>query len=398
MAQTQTQTVLTLNGRTITLVGTVHISEKSVSEVSETIKTIRPDCVAIELDRNRCNSITNPDKYRELDIIKVLRQKQGFLLLANLVLASFQKRMGQSTGVKPGDEMVAAMNTAKELGIPAVMADRPIQITLRRAWACNSGAGKIKLISALLASAFSKEEISSEQIENLKKQSEMDSMMSELSEYMPEIKKVLIDERDEYLAGSIWHSDGNSIVAVLGAGHLAGVKKHLEKIAAGEETPDLEKISSVPPKKAGAKIMGWVIPAIIVAMIGAGFYFGGKAKGTEMALSWILWNGTLSAIGAAAAAGHPLAILVSFIGAPITSLCPLIGVGLVSGIMQAVFCKPKVKDLELLSDDACSVKGFYKNRILRVLLVFFLSSIGSSAGTFIAGADIITKIASLFGK
>ena len=133
-------------------------------------------------------------------------------------------------------------------------------------------------------------------------------------------------------------------------------------------------------------------------MIGAGFYFGGKAKGTEMALSWILWNGTLSAIGAAAAAGHPLAILVSFIGAPITSLCPLIGVGLVSGIMQAVFCKPKVKDLELLSDDACSVKGFYKNRILRVLLVFFLSSIGSSAGTFIAGADIITKIASLFGK
>ena len=257
---------------------------------------------------------------------------------------------------------------------------------------------KIKLISALLASAFSKEEISSEQIENLKKQSEMDSMMSELSEYMPEIKKVLIDERDEYLAGSIWHSDGNSIVAVLGAGHLAGVKKHLEKIAAGEEMPDLEKISSVPPKKAGTKIMGWVIPAIIVAMIGAGFYFGGKAKGTEMALSWILWNGTLSAIGAAAAAGHPLAILVSFIGAPITSLCPLIGVGLVSGIMQAVFCKPKVKDLELLSDDACSVKGFYKNRILRVLLVFFLSSIGSSAGTFIAGADIITKIASLFGK
>ena len=151
MAQTQTQTVLTLNGRTITLVGTAHISEKSVSEVSETIKTIRPDCVAIELDQNRCNSITNPDKYRELDIIKVLRQKQGFLLLANLVLASFQKRMGQSTGVKPGDEMVAAMNTAKELGIPAVMADRPIQITLRRAWACNSGTGKIKLISALLA-------------------------------------------------------------------------------------------------------------------------------------------------------------------------------------------------------------------------------------------------------
>lgn len=394
----QTQSVLHLNGRTITLIGTAHISEESISEVSDTIRNLHPDCVAVELDEKRRESITNPDAYRELDIIGVLKRKEGFLLLANLVLASFQKRMGESVGVKPGDEMLAALNAAQELNIPVVMADRPIQVTLRRAWAYNSGADKIKLISALLATAFSKEEISGEQIENLKNQSELDSLMSELSEYMPGIKKVLIDERDTYLAGRIWCAEGNTVVAVLGAGHLAGVQSRLEKIAAGQESADTQDISTVPPKKIGAKILGWAIPILIAALIGAGFYFGGKSKGTEMALSWILWNGGLAAAGAAIASAHPLVILLSFIGAPITSLCPLIGVGFVSGIMQAVLCKPKIKDLESLSDDAGSVKGFYKNRILRVLLVFFLSSVGSSVGTFVAGADIITKIGALIKK
>lgn len=394
----QTQSVLNLNGRTITLIGTAHISEESVAAVSSTIRNLHPDCVAIELDEKRCESITKPDAYRELDIIGVLKRKEGFLLLANLVLASFQKRMGENVGVKPGDEMIAALKTAQELNVPVVMADRPIQVTLRRAWAYNSSVDKIKLLSALLATAFSKEEISSEQIENLKNQSELDSMMSELADYMPGIKKVLIDERDSYLASKIWCADGKNIVAVLGAGHLAGVQKHLEKIAASEESTDIQDISTVPPKKIGAKILGWAIPILIVALIGAGFYFGGKAKGTEMALSWILWNGGLAAIGAAIAYAHPLVILLSFIGAPITSLCPLIGVGFVSGIMQAILCKPKVKDLESLSDDVSSVKGFYKNRILRVLLVFFLSSVGSSVGTFVAGADIITKISSLIKK
>lgn len=391
----QTQTVLKLNGRTITLIGTAHISEESISEVSNTIKELKPDCVAIELDEKRCESIKSPERYSELNIINVLKRKEGFLLLANLVLASFQKRMGKNVGVKPGEEMVSAMKTAEELNIPTTMVDRPIQITLRRAWAKNSGMGKIKLLSALLASAFSKEEISNEQIEDLKNRSEMDSMMNELSEYMPSTKEVLIDERDKYLASHIWQANGSNIIAVLGAGHLPGVQKNIEQIANGTISIDINEISSVPPKKVGARIIGWIIPIIIIGLIAAGFYFGGKVKGSEMALSWILWNGTLSALGAITAAGHPIAILGSFIGAPITSLCPLIGVGIISGILQAICCKPKVKDLESLSNDACSLKRFYKNRILRVLLVFLLSSIGSSIGTFVAGADIITKIASI---
>lgn len=394
----QTQKVLELNNRKITLIGTAHVSAESISEVENVISDVKPDCVAIELDEKRYESITNPDKYRELDIIKVLKRKEGFLLLANIVMASFQKRMGKNAGVKPGEEMVAAINKAKELNIPTALVDRPIQITFRRAWKKTSAYGKTQLLSALLASGFSKDEISSEEIENLKQSSEMDSMMKELSEVMPAVKQVLIDERDQYLASHIWKAEGNNIVAVLGAGHLPGVEAHLKKIAENQASTDTSEIASIPESGIFSKIMMWLIPALIVAVIAFGFYIGGKDAGSKMALNWILWNGILAGLGALIAGGNPLTILVSFVGAPVTSLCPFIGVGIVAGIVQAAICKPQVKDLETLSDDAGSIKGFYKNKILRVLLVFLLSSIGSSIGTFAAGAGIVINLSEIISK
>lgn len=394
----QTQKVLELNNRKITLIGTAHVSAESITEVENTISEIKPDCVAIELDEKRYESITNPDKYRELDIIKVLKRKEGFLLLANIVMASFQKRMGKNAGVKPGDEMVAAINKAKEMNIPTALVDRPIQITFRRAWKKTSAYGKTQLLSALFASGFSKDEISSEEIENLKQSSEMDSMMKELSEFMPAVKQVLIDERDQYLASHIWKSEGNNIVAVLGAGHLPGVEAHLKKIAENQASTDTSEIASIPESSIFSKIMMWLVPILIVAVIAFGFYIGGKDAGSKMALNWILWNGILAGLGALIAGGHPLAILVSIVGAPITSLCPFIGVGIVAGIVQAAICKPQVKDLEALSDDAGSIKGFYKNKILRVLLVFLLSSVGSSIGTFAAGAGIVINLSEIISK
>lgn len=394
----QTQKVLELNNRKITLIGTAHVSAESISEVENVISDVKPDCVAIELDEKRYESITNPDKYRELDIIKVLKRKEGFLLLANIVMASFQKRMGKNAGVKPGEEMVAAINKAKELNIPTALVDRPIQITFRRAWKKTSAYGKTQLLSALLASGFSKDEISSEEIENLKQASEMDSMMKELSELMPTVKQVLIDERDQYLASHIWKAEGNNIVAVLGAGHLPGVEAHLKKIAENQASTDTSEIASIPESGIFSKIMMWLIPALIVAVIAFGFYIGGKDAGSKMALNWILWNGILAGLGALIAGGNPLTILVSFVGAPVTSLCPFIGVGIVAGIVQAAICKPQVKDLETLSDDAGSIKGFYKNKILRVLLVFLLSSVGSSIGTFAAGAGIVINLSEIISK
>lgn len=394
----QTQKVLELNNRKITLIGTAHVSAESISEVENVISDVKPDCVAIELDEKRYESITNPDKYRELDIIKVLKRKEGFLLLANIVMASFQKRMGKNAGVKPGEEMVAAINKAKELNIPTALVDRPIQITFRRAWKKTSAYGKTQLLSALLASGFSKDEISSEEIENLKQSSEMDSMMKELSELMPAVKQVLIDERDQYLASHIWKAEGNNIVAVLGAGHLPGVEAHLKKIAENQASTDTSEIASIPESSIFSKIMMWLIPALIVAVIAFGFYIGGKDAGSKMALNWILWNGILAGLGALIAGGNPLTILVAFVGAPVTSLCPFIGVGIVAGIVQAAICKPQVKDLETLSDDAGSIKGFYKNKILRVLLVFLLSSVGSSIGTFAAGAGIVINLSEIISK
>ncbi len=394
----QTETTLELNGRTITLIGTAHISKESIDEVTAYIRTHELDCVAIELDAQRLASLNDKERWRKMDIIKVLKNKQGFLLLANLVLAGFQRRMGANMGVNPGDEMKAAYETATERGIKTAMVDRPIQVTLRRAWARNSLWGKCKLLAALLTSAFEKETVDSEQIENLKNRSEMDSMMSELSEYMPKVKEVLIDERDRYLAAHIWDAAGTRVVAVLGAGHLPGVERNLRALAAGEASADTTDIASVPPKTTGAKIAGWVIPALIVALIAAGFYFGGRQKAADMLGTWVLWNGALAAIGTLIAAGHPLTMLTAFVGAPITSLCPLVGVGMVTGIVQAVLKKPKVADMETLQDDVTSLRGFYRNRILRVLLVFMLSSIGSTAGTFVAGANFIATITAFVQK
>ncbi len=394
------QVNLNLNGKEIVLLGTAHVSQQSCEEVKSAIAEKKPDCVAIELDEQRYASINDSEAWKNLDIIKVLREKKGFLLLANLVLSSFQKRMGANVGVKPGDEMRAGIEAAKGFNIPCEMVDRPIQTTLRRAWAKNSGYGKIKLLSALLASAASKEEVSGEEIENLKNKSEMDGMMSELAEYMPGVKEVLIDERDFYLAAHIWEAvqkdERKSVIAVLGAGHLPGVQAHLEKIAAGQEDTDTTEISSLPEKKAGAKIVGWAIPVIIIALIAAGFVFGGMKKGADLLGAWVIWNAALAGIGALIAGGHPLTVIMAAVGAPFTSLCPLVGVGMFAGIVQAFMCKPKVADMESVMDDVSSVKGFYKNRLLRVLLVFFLSSLGSSIGTFVGGSSIVVSIVSFF--
>lgn len=392
----QTEKKLKFGDREFFLLGTAHISKESCEQVSNVVKEYNPECVAIELDEQRYKALNDAENWKNLDIIKVLKNNQGFLLLANLVLSGFQRRMGNNVGIKPGDEMRAADATAKELNIPTSLVDRPIQVTLRRAWGINSLWGKCKLLSALIASAFDKEEVSSEQIENLKKQSEMDGMMKELADYMPNVKKVLIDERDRYLASHIWESKGNKILAVLGAGHLSGVEKYLNELSAGTISSDTTDISDVPPKKIVSKIMGWVIPSIIVAIMVCGFIFGGVDAGKNFVGTWLVCNALLAGLGSLLAGGHIVTVIVSAIAAPFTSLSPLVGVGLFSGLTQAVVCKPKVSDMETLQDDVTKVKGFYKNRILKVLLVFFFSSLGSSIGTFVAGANFIKKIAEFF--
>ncbi len=384
--------ILQFENRKIVLLGTAHVSQESIQDAISIIDQIKPDCVAIELDSGRYASMQDPESWKKLDIVKVLKEGRGFMMIANLVLSSFQKRIGSDMGVKPGDEMRAAIKKAKEMDIPTAMVDRPIQTTLRRAWAKNSFFGKMKLLATLFASAFEKEEISAEQIESLKQSSEMDSMMSELAKELPVVKEVLIDERDQYLASKIWDAKGNTLVAVLGAGHLPGVERYLNQIHTGEKTADTSSIDIVPKGSVGSKIAGWIFPVLIIALIAAGFFVGGAETSIDLLVNWLLWNGSLAALGALLAFAHPLAIIAGFVGAPLGTLNPFIAVGIFTGLVQATFVKPKVEDMENLVDDFSSLKGIYKNRIARVLLVFFLSSLGGAIGNFIAVPALFSSL------
>ena len=380
---------LSLKGREFKLVGTAHVSRESIEEVRKIITEEKPDMVCVELDQARYNSITQNDNWEKLNLSKVFKEGKGFLLIANLVLASFQRRLGKELGVKPGEEMKTAVETAKEMGIPYSLCDREVHATLRRAWACCGLWSKSKLLASLLASAFTTEKLDEQEIEKLKNRNELDGMMDELADYLPGVKAVLIDERDCYLASKIWTSappgsgEPKKIVAVVGAGHMQGMIAHLEKLSRDEQTADVSELDIIPPPGFFSRAIRFIIPAVIIALVTAGFVTAGADRGFSMIREWILWNGSLAALGAIIALAHPLAILVSFLGAPITSLTPFIGVGILAGIVQITFTKPRVSDVQNITDDATSLKGVYRNRITRALLVFFFSSLGSSTATFI---------------
>ena len=345
--------------------------------------------VCIELDKGRYDSMNN-NAWEKLDVAKVLKEGKGFLLMANLVLAGFQRRLGNELGVKPGEEMKAALDAAKELGLPHALCDREVQITLRRAWSKCSFWNKSKLLASLLASAFSTEKLSEEEIENLKNRSELDGMMNELANFLPPVKETLIDERDRFLAAKIWTAGGTRPLAVVGAGHMDGIKTHVEKIAAGEENADVTALNEIPPRGVFSGLLRWIIPVLIVAIVAYGIYkLGLSSIFSAVILPLVLWNGGLAALGALIALGHPLSILVSLIGAPLVAVNPLVGVGLLSGLTEVSLRKPRVTDAESINDDVGSLKGIYGNRITRALLVYFLSSIGAIVGKFIAIPSIV---------
>ncbi len=375
---------IALSGRTIVLIGTAHISHESVTEVSAIIGQEKPGRVCIELDSTRLQSLTQGSHWENLDIGKVLKEGKGFFLLANLALSGFQKRMGSSIGAKPGEEMLAAVKAAEEAGIPWSCCDRDVQVTLKRAWARSNFWNKSKLMASLVSSAFSNEKLSEAEIEQLKDKNELEQMMNELADYLPSVKEVLIDERDRYLASKIFEAKEELVVAVVGAGHMAGIERWLQKLDSGEIDGDVSSIDIVPPPSRLAKSAGWIVPAVIVLLIAVGFLRSGTQASLSLMLRWILLNGSLAAIGSALCLAHPGTIAVSFLMAPIATLNPLVGIGLFAGVAEAYLRKPTVQDFERLSDDVMSVKGFYKNKVTHILLVFFLSSIGGMIGNFIS--------------
>ncbi len=370
----------------IYLVGTAHVSKESVVDVRRTIELVKPDVVCVELDEVRYKNLTDPTRWRKTNIGEVIRKGRAMLLLSSLIMTSFQRRIGKKLGVMPGAELLEGIKAAEDVGAEVVLADRDIQVTLKRTWRNLGIWDKLRMATQLTASLFVTEEIDEEMIENLKDKEKLSDVLQLLADEFPRIKSTLIDERDRYLAQKIGEVNGARIVAVVGAGHVPGIIKEIE------EDQDLAELEVIPPPSRGSGILKWAIPGFILALFAYGFIKGGSEESITSIYIWFLINGTLAAGGAALAFGHPLTVISAFLAAPLTSLNPMIAAGWVSGLVQALVKKPTVKDLEELPEAISTVKGFWINPVSRILLVVVFSNLGSVIGTFVAGSWIVARL------
>ncbi|GAA0437239.1 TraB/GumN family protein [Lentibacillus halophilus] len=370
------------DGKTYILIGTAHVSKHSAEQVRDVIDEEQPDAVCIELDEQRYQSVTEGDKWKETDIFQIIKQRKATVLLMNLVISSFQKRMAKQFGINAGQEMIQGIESAHEADADLVLADRDIRITFSRIWGNIGLKGKMMLLMQMIGSIFSQQTITEEELEKLKSKDMLDSMLEEFTEHFPRLKKPLIDERDQYLAQKIKQAPGDKVVAVLGAAHVPGIQREIHT------EHDLTRLQERPTKSRIPKIIAWAIPILILSVIAYTFWTN-PAAGWQQTISWVVWNGVLSAIGTAVALGHPLTIVTAFVAAPLSSLNPLIAAGWFAGIVQAFVRKPNVGDFEQLTEDVHHVKGFWHNKVTRILLIVVLANIGSSLGTFIGGADVI---------
>jgi pheromone shutdown-related protein TraB len=367
----------------VILLGTAHVSRESAQQVQDLIREEKPDTVCVELCQSRYQSLRQKERWQETDIVKIIKEKKSFLLLSNLMLASFQKRIAKKLDIKPGQEMITAVETAEEVGAEIHLADRDIRTTLSRTWRAMGLWSKIKLLFQLVLSMGEVEEIKEEDIEKMKEQDVLETLLAEVGKALPVLKDILIDERDRYLAEKIRTAPGKKIVAVVGAGHVPGIKKYWDTVI------DIQALEQLPPKSRTAGVLKWLIPGAILGMFIAGFFYGGAQAGKDMIVWWIGANAILAGIGAIIALAHPVTIVSSMLAAPLTSLNPMIAAGWVSGLVEAFSRKPKVKDLEKLPDDILSVRGFWRNKVTRILLVVVFTNLGSSIGTFVAFPVIV---------
>ncbi|MCP4357361.1 MAG: TraB/GumN family protein [Chloroflexi bacterium] len=380
--------VVGVNGREFIIVGTAHISQQSTDLVREIIERERPDVVCVELDEQRYKTLVDQRRWEALDLRQIIRQKQLMTLLISLLLSSYQKRLGQKLGIAPGTELLEATKTAEEFDIPIELVDRDVRITLRRAWNKMSFMEKMKLFGSGVIGAVEGEEISEEKLAELRQTDVLTELMNELGAFMPVLKTVLIDERDRYIAQKTQDAAGEKVVVVVGAGHMKGIEAALQ---AGQQ-PDLTELEQVPPGSNTAKIIGWGIPILIIGML---FYIGltqGAAAAGENALFWFLANAIPTAVGAMLAFAHPVTIIASFLAAPFTSLTPLIGAGYVAALVQVYMKPPTVKELKSVGEDVSQPKMWWRNKLLRLLLVFIFTTLGSLVGTVLGASQIISNL------
>lgn len=393
-AEQQPISVVNLDGRTITLLGTAHVSRASAEAVEQHIRSGNYDAVAVELCPSRHNAIINPDALAKMDLFQVLKEGKAAMVAANLALGAHQQRMAEQFDIKPGAEMRSAIETAEEKKLPIILVDREIGTTLKRVYHNVPWWQRMSIITGLFGSIISRQEISEEEIEKLKEGDVLESTFSQFAEEAETIYKPLVDERDQYMSARLLvemvQSEYKNILVVIGAGHMKGMTAYLNQ---GMEKPAerLTQLDELPPPSKIFKFLPWIIVAIILI----GFFIGFSRNtelGMELITDWVVINGSLSALGAIIALAHPLTIVTAFIAAPITSLNPMIGAGMVAAGVEIFLRKPNVGDFEKLRSDTTKIVGWWKNRVTRTLLVFLLASLGSGIGTYVAGFKIFGRL------
>lgn len=372
-----------INGKEITIIGTAHISSDSVEEVKQALIEIQPDTVAIELDDERYKSMTETKDWKEMDIVDIIKKKKVGFLLAQMILSSYQRKIAQNLNQNVGQEMSVAIQYSKENQTKLIMIDRNIQTTLLRIWHNLGWFEKIKMLSELLGSLF-ENDVKEEDIEALKQGDMLQSALSEVSKQFPKIAETLIFERDRIMAYKLAHANGQKIVAVVGAAHVPGIQKNLTN-----NTP-ISNILQVNKKK-NSQLTAWIFPLFIVGLIVLSI-INSPGLAYDTILRFILINGSLAALGTLIALGHPLSILTAFVMAPIGVLSPFLATGWFAGLIEAWVHKPKVEDFMNLQDDVLHIKGYWTNRVARILLVVLLANVFASLGSIVYSIDLIKNL------
>jgi pheromone shutdown-related protein TraB len=400
----QPHAIVERDGTRFTLLGTAHVSRASLDAVRAAIDSGEFDTVAVELDPQRFQSLTDPDALARLDLVQVIRSGRTALFAANLGLAAYQRRLAEQLGIEPGAELKAAALEARERGLDMRLVDRDVGITFKRASQRLGWWGRAKLAGGLVTALFADEEVAGEEIEKLKQGDLLEASFSEFAGDNPALYEAVIAERDRYMAANLRaialeaqppRQDAagvarREVLAVVGAGHLKGLARHLgeDDVAPDIVRADLESVaekSSIP----------WFTIGLAVFLFGGfawGFWHGGFSVGADLLLYWVLLTGTLGAIGCAVAGGHPLSILAAFVSSPVTPLHPALASGMVSALVEARMRKPTYADFMALREDVNTLRGWWRNRVARVLLNFFLTSMGTAIGVWIGGARILHKL------
>ncbi|WP_345295697.1 TraB/GumN family protein [Luteimonas vadosa] len=396
----QPHAIVERGGVHYTLLGTAHVSRESVEAVREAISEGGFDAVAVELDAQRLQALSDPDALAKLDLVKVIREGKAALFAANLGLAAYQRRLAEQLGIEPGAELKAAVDQARDRDLPVHLVDRDVGITFKRISAKLGFFGRIKLMGGLLAGLLVDDEVGADDIEKLKQGDMLESSFGEFAKDNPALYDTLIDERDRYMAARLREAGEDalvavdhrpaSVLAVVGAGHLKGLAAYLR-----DETRDPATLRAELDYLDSKRKVPWftlAITALVLGGIAWGYWRGGAAVGTDLLLQWVLITAGLAAVGCAAAGGHPLSILAGAIAAPLKPFRPGLPSGMFSALVELHLRKPAYGDFLSLRDDAQSLRGWYRNRVSRVVLNFILTNLGTGIGVWLAGARIVGKL------